>query len=406
MTQALRHPIVIGSAGGEYMESVVVVDWAIEPGDPVKTGQTIVTVETAKAATEIAATQDGFLAEILHAAGSEVPVGSVLGYVSDRPEAAAPSRATADEPAPAPIEHVVASSPRAARPIVSPLARRLAAEAGLDLSQLKGSGPNGRIKKRDIEKLARPAILPASDSALPIVFLHGFAADRNIWRWVIPLLRLRNRVITPDLPRHGGALETPARSISDLAAAVATSLEGQGISDAHVVGHSLGGAAALALTGFGALRIHSLCLLAPAGLGPEINGGFLGGIAGAQTPESLAPWLEAMVGDPKVLPANFAQAVLRQRRQDNSAEAQLRLSADIFPNGTQQQDLAANLKALRIPAKIIWGKKDRIIPMAHAFKAPGTTALHLLDETGHVPHLECPDIVARLIDELILATGR
>lgn len=404
MTEALRHPIVIDSAGGEYMETVVVVDWAFKPGDPVKTGETIVTVETAKAATEIAATQDGFLAEILHAAGSEVPVGSVLGYVSNEPDTAAQSRAAENKASPALAEQTAAPSPRRHRPIASPLARRLAAEAGIDLSQLKGSGPNGRIKKRDIEKHAKPAVWAAE--ALPIVFLHGFAADHNIWRWVIPLLHLRNRVVTPDLPRHGRALDTPAESISDLAAAIAASLAAEGISDAHVVGHSLGGATALALAGFGTLRIHSLCLLAPAGLGSEINGGFLDGIVGAQTPESLTPWLETMVGNPKTLPANFAQAVLRQRLQDKSAEVQSRLSADIFPNGTQREDLSANLKALRIPAKIIWGKEDRIIPMAHAFEAPGTTALHLLDGTGHVPHLECPDIVARLIDELVLATGR
>lgn len=400
----MRHPIVIDSAGGEYMDSVVVVDWAAKPGDPVKIGETIVTVETAKAATEVAAPHDGFLAEILHKAGNEVPVGSVLGYVSDRPDAVEPlvtSPATVQGlPTPAP------ASPRAPRPIASPLARRLAAEAGLDLSQMKGSGPNGRIKKRDIEKTAKPAALSAKDSALPIVFLHGFAADRNIWRWVIPLLRVRNRVITPDLPGHGSALATPAKNIGDLAAAIAASLDAEGIGDAHVVGHSLGGATALALTGIGNLRMHSLCLLAPAGLGPDINGEFLGGIVGAQNPESLAPWLDMMVCDPRILPANFAQAVLWQRGQGNSAEAQSRLAADIFPNGVQHEDLSANLKTLRIPAKILWGRKDQIIPMSHAFKAQGTTALHLLEETGHVPHLECPDIVARLIDELVLATGR
>lgn len=405
---ATRHPIVIDTAGGEYMESVMVVDWARKPGDPVKIGETIVTVETAKAATEIAATHDGYLAQILHAAGSEVPIGSILGYVSDRPDMAASSPAgeVAQPQASAALTRDF-PAPRRTRTIASPLARRLAAETGIDLAQVKGSGPNGRIKKRDIDKasaiLPKPAVLA---NALPIVFLHGFATDRNIWRWVIPLLRVRNRVITPDLPGHGSALTTPAQSIGDLAAAIAATLEAEGISDAHVVGHSLGGATALALAGIGALRIHSLCLLAPAGLGTEINGDFLEGIVGAETPESLTPWLDMMVGDSRVLPAGFAQAALWQRRQDNSAAVQSRLAADIFANGSQHEDFSRNLKALRIPAKILWGRDDRIIPMAHAFTAPGTTAIHLLEKTGHVPHLECPDIVARLIDELVLATGR
>ena len=65
-----RHPIVIDAAGGEYMESVVITSWGAAPGAAVKAGDTIVTVETAKAATEIPAAHDGYLAEIRFAVGS------------------------------------------------------------------------------------------------------------------------------------------------------------------------------------------------------------------------------------------------------------------------------------------------------------------------------------------------
>jgi pimeloyl-ACP methyl ester carboxylesterase len=50
---------------------------------------------------------------------------------------------------------------------------------------------------------------------------------------------------------------------------------------------------------------------------------------------------------------------------------------------------------------VIWGRQDRIIPVAHAQNLPGNIALHLLSETGHVPHLEKPALVARLIAELV-----
>ena len=75
----MQHPIQIDSAGGEYMETVVVLEWAVAPGAAVKAGDTVVTVETAKAATEIAAPADGFLTEIRFDAGQEAPVGVVLG---------------------------------------------------------------------------------------------------------------------------------------------------------------------------------------------------------------------------------------------------------------------------------------------------------------------------------------
>ena len=86
------HPISIDSAGGEYMETVLVIAWAMKSGDPVKTGDLLVTVETAKAATEIEADRDGWLAEIFFAEGQEAPVGAVLGTIADsKPMAGQPA---------------------------------------------------------------------------------------------------------------------------------------------------------------------------------------------------------------------------------------------------------------------------------------------------------------------------
>ncbi|MBN9549961.1 MAG: lipoyl domain-containing protein, partial [Alphaproteobacteria bacterium] len=78
-TASATPPISIDSAGGEYMEAVLVVAWAAKPGDPVKAGDLIVTVETAKAATEIEADRDGWLADIFFTEGQVAPVGAVLG---------------------------------------------------------------------------------------------------------------------------------------------------------------------------------------------------------------------------------------------------------------------------------------------------------------------------------------
>ncbi len=424
------HPISIDSAGGEYMEAVLVIAWAAKPGDPVKAGDLVVTVETAKAATEIEASSDGWLAEVFFAEGQEAPVGAVLGTIADeRPM-------TGGEPAPAatamqvsapqkdPADQASASARTPGeRPIASPLARRMAAAAGLDLSTLTGSGPNGRIKKRDVDAAlaARgtalpqgrreetpPAFLPSPlpvRQAAPVVLIHGFGADRSIWRQVIPLLGPAVEAIGLDLPGHGAEAARPASSIEDIAFSLCDRLAGLQVTGAHLVGHSLGGAAALALSRLGRLSVRSVTLFAPGGLGPEINAGFVNGLARATTAQSLERWLSVMVGSAAALPGGYAQAAFRQMERNGNRGALVAMAESLFPDGAQAFDLAADLAGLTVPTRIVWGRLDRVIPPAHAARVPGFAAVHLLDGIGHVPQLEAPALAARLIGETVRSAG-
>lgn len=422
------HPISIDSAGGEYMEAVLVVAWAAKSGDPVKTGDLIVTVETAKAATEIEADRDGWLADIYFVEGQEAPVGAVLGTIADeRPVMGqadpAVTAATAD-PLPVTGSPAPARQP-GGRAIASPLARRLAAATGLDLSTVPGTGPRGRIKKRDIDAAlakrsdrsglldAGPAASPAPRVAAsvaarqtaPTVLLHGFGADRSVWRQVVPLLEPLMETIALDLPGHGAEAARPASSIEEIAFDLSDRLEAMGISDAHIVGHSLGGAAALALARLGRLTVRSVTLLAPAGLGPEINAGFIAGLARSTTVQALERWLAVMVGDPRILPAGYAQAGLRQMEKAGNRDALSSMAEALFPDGTQGFDLTAALAELGVPTRLVWGKLDRVAPAAHAARAPGFAAVHLLDGIGHVPQIEAPALTARLIAETVRSCG-
>ncbi|MBZ9796868.1 alpha/beta fold hydrolase [Mesorhizobium sp. ES1-4] len=429
------HPITIDSAGGEYMEAVLVIAWAVKPGDPVKAGDLVVTVETAKAATEIEADRDGWLADIFFAEGQEAPVGAVLGTIADeKPMAGQPA-----SPGPA-IAAATAANPRelvadeasssirqpGSRLIASPLARRLAAAAGLDLAAISGSGPRGRIKKRDIDAAlaARtneqdaavqrtPAPGRTSSVAAPmvarqamlVVFIHGFGADRSVWRQVVPLLGSGIETISLDLPGHGGEATTTASSIEEIAFLLSDRLEEMGVGNAHLVGHSLGGATALALTRLGRLAVRSVTLLAPGGLGPEINAGFIAGLARATTVQALERWLAAMVGDPSALPGGYAQAALRQIEKTGNRETLVAMAESLFPDGTQGFDLGGALAELAVPTRLIWGRLDRIIPAAHAARAPGFAAVHLLDGIGHVAQIEAPALTARLITETVRSAG-
>jgi pyruvate dehydrogenase E2 component (dihydrolipoamide acetyltransferase) len=424
----MSYPITIDSAGGEYMETVVIVEWAVALGEAVRAGDVVVTVETAKAATEIEASHDGYLTEILYPVGSEAPVGAVLGRIGESMEAvSAPAEATtenavdSDEDAAGPK-----AAPKAgARVVASPLARRLAKAAGIDLAAVRGSGPRGRIKQRDIEavivaggtpiKQAVPraaAIAGAQATSAPtvaadlppLVLLHGFGADRFAWRWVAPLLDCANRVVTLELPGHGNQAADPARSIDDMAFALSDQLEALGIARAHLVGHSLGGAVALKLAQLGRVETLSLGLIAPAGLGPEINGAFLRGFLDATGPDNLMPWLKLMVSNPAALPNGFGAAVMRQRNSVGIA-AQAEIAGRLFANGTQSFDLRDALQSVRVPTRVIWGRQDAIIPAHHAAAVPGTAGLHLLNGIGHTAPMECPDLLARIIVELVRSVG-
>jgi pyruvate dehydrogenase E2 component (dihydrolipoamide acetyltransferase) len=173
------------------MEEGRLVKWLKNEGDAVKNGDVLAEVETDKAVMELAARGEGLLRKRLVNEGDAVPVGTLVGVIAaaaedisalvgpkvegggSKVEAAAPAVSpapaapapppTAPRPtAPAPTAAVTAP-PSNGRTLSSPLAKRLADEKGLDLSRVAGSGPGGRIIKRDIEA----AIQAGGSSAVP-----------------------------------------------------------------------------------------------------------------------------------------------------------------------------------------------------------------------------------------------
>ncbi|HVE21231.1 MAG TPA: pyruvate dehydrogenase complex dihydrolipoamide acetyltransferase [Acidocella sp.] len=160
--------------------------WLKKEGDEIKSGDVLAEIETDKATMEVEAVDEGFLAKIVVADDTEgVPVNAVIGILTatkgeavDAPkEAPKPAAAKEAEPAKAaePAKPALAAQPVSApaqgeRIFVSPLAKRMAKQAGIDLATIKGSGPNGRIVKADLDKAgAAPAAAaaPAAQAAAP-----------------------------------------------------------------------------------------------------------------------------------------------------------------------------------------------------------------------------------------------
>lgn len=176
----------------------VISSWQVAVGDQVEIGQQLAEIETDKAVVELLAETAGTILQLIGKPGDEMEVGSTIAMVgepgesADAPAGEAPAAAPEPEPVPAPAAPTVASSSPVAAPVanpvatpaatpevapqtpgrqlVSPIARKLAKDAGVDVSQITGTGPSGRVVRRDVEAsvanettTAQPAAAAAAD---------------------------------------------------------------------------------------------------------------------------------------------------------------------------------------------------------------------------------------------------
>jgi pyruvate dehydrogenase E2 component (dihydrolipoamide acetyltransferase) len=319
-------------------------------------------------------------------------------------------------------------------PRATPVARRLAREDGIALDALLGTGPKGRIQRSDVEEeIARgkaPAPVPElplpapaapafvadwipqpgdlhvttrKGTGIPLVMVHGFAADSAGWMALERALPRDLPLIRIDLPSHG---RSPLRRLSgfaELAKALVQTFDRIVDGPVHLLGHSLGGALSLALADIRPRQIKTLSLIAPAGLGPEIDGAALTGIARASTADSLAPWLKRLTARPDGISHDFAKAAMLARLDPALRAAQQELAEVLFPDGVQAFDLTAALERVIAPTVMVWGRDDRILPWKQALAVPGGVALHLMRGVGHVPHIEDPEALAAVIGRHIRA---
>ncbi|WP_186403208.1 pyruvate dehydrogenase complex dihydrolipoamide acetyltransferase [Sphingopyxis sp. P1IMeth2] len=166
------------------MEEGTLAKWLVKEGDSVQSGDLLAEIETDKATMEFEAVDEGTIAQILIPEGTDnVKVGTLIAVIASEDEdagsakvaptpAPAPAPAAKADPAPAPAA-APAPAPTAAptpaaqgeRIKASPLAKRIAADKGIDLAALTGSGPGGRIVKADLEGAAASTAAPASAAA-------------------------------------------------------------------------------------------------------------------------------------------------------------------------------------------------------------------------------------------------
>lgn len=415
MTSVLTMPRL-----GETMEEGTLVSWMVEPGQPFSRGESIVEVETDKTIVEFPALGDGVLVETLAEVGQVVAVGEPIARVdvgdgpdwtdaSDEADASTKGEAAGTDDTRLEVARAETTSAPALgdqRLRATPLARRIARQKGVDLASLSGTGRRGRIERRDVEAAGQDvdsnlqiahgiAYLEKGPAhGAPILFLHGFAGDHTVWAAVqSQLARADRRTIAVDLPSHGAATANAAArgALTPPVLALADDLLGPG--PVHLVAHSMGAIAAVALAK--ARPVASVTLIAPVGLGSAIDADFVRGLAAPKSAEDVTTLLSRMTNGPMGLSAaaiaDFHTALGKGRLSA--------LAADLVGMSGQAVDLRTGLADLagRMPVHMILGHRDRIIDWREALDVSPRIAVHHLPDAGHMPHWEALAMVTEIL---------
>ncbi len=239
----------------------------------------------------------------------------------------------------------------------------------------------------------------------PLLLVHGFGGAAVNWTEVAPLLAGR-RLLIPDLPGHGASTPLPAPSLAGFADAIA------GIVDepVGVVGHSLGGVVALRLAERRPELVTGLVLAAPAGISSATRRAELTlGVAGVLRPGRLAAFhLERILRSPRLKSLLFGRfevanpAMLSERAVRGFLEA-MPLHTDALGAGLAlaRDDPRRDLDRVRCPVLVLFGARDRQVPVADGFEYARRlrASLRVIADCGHLLIGERPDVVARAVLE-------
>jgi len=363
-------PLTMPKLGLSMTEGQVAA-WHKADGEAITAGEEIADIETPKITTALESPAAGTLRRKLVGPGEIVPVGALIGVLADPVTPEAEVEAFIEE-----------------------WRARFAAE--------KEAEPEAAVPEPErVETPYGPIqVLEAGPrEAPPVVLIHGFGSDYQSFLLLQPLLASRFFTLAIDLPGHGGSTKNlPGPDPASLAKAVSAAMTARGIEAAHLVGHSLGGAVALALAEQEPARALALTLISPAGLGPEINAEFIAGFIAARRPRALATVLALLFADEKTpVGHEVVEAVLRAKRLDGAEAALSAIAAANFPAGRQAYSLRHVLDDPARPANVVWGRHDRIIPASQAGRLPAHVKVAIYEDAGHVAHMEKPEQVARLI---------
>jgi pyruvate dehydrogenase E2 component (dihydrolipoamide acetyltransferase) len=351
-----------------------VVKWLIKEGAEVVAGTEVVEIETEKIASAVEAPVGGILRRRIAQEGDVVPVAGLLGVIAD----------------PSVPDNEIA---RLIQEFLVTFVPEEAAVADSATQKIEVGGLSLRYLRR-------------GDGGEPVLMLHGFGGDLNNWRFNHDALAARFTVYALDLPGHGESSKTICEgSIISLSEVVEGFMDAIGLSKAHLIGHSLGGAITLYLGLNHPNLVSSITLISSAGLGPEINVEYVDGFINANRRNEIRPLLQKLFADPSLVNRQLVDDVLKFKRLDGVGKA-LRIIADgLISQGMQAVLLRDHLAEISAPILAIWGAEDQIIPTSQSIGLPASVRIETIEDHGHMVHMEAPSEVNRMIESFLLMVG-
>nr|WP_207955855.1 acetoin dehydrogenase dihydrolipoyllysine-residue acetyltransferase subunit [Rubrobacter marinus] len=355
---------------GLSMTEGTVVQWLVEEGAELNNGDEVVEVESEKINNAVETPSPGVLRRRVAKEGDVLPVGGLLGVIADA--------SVTDEEIDAYVEEF---------------------QATFVPEEEEAGGPEPQtveIGGRNIQYLA-----VGEGEGTPLVLLHGFGGDINIWVFNQEALAEGGRTVyAVDLPGHGGSTKDVGEGdLASLVNVVAGFMDEMGVEKAHLFGHSMGGAVAASFAIGHPERVRSLSLIASAGLGEEINGEYIEGFIAANRRKEMKSTLGLLFANPDLVNRQLVNDVIRFKRLDGVDEALRRLADNLFPDGKQAD--VPDLSGVEVPMLVVWGREDRILPVSHSENAPQNARVEVLDETGHMPQMEAAGQTNRIIGEFL-----
>jgi pyruvate dehydrogenase E2 component (dihydrolipoamide acetyltransferase) len=343
-----------------------VVEWLAAEGTQISCGDEVLEVETEKSVGVVESPVGGTLRRHVARSGQEIPVGGLLAVVGD-------ASVSDDE-----IDRFVEA---------------FVPEETSDESESSEAAPEfAEVGGRTLRYLKQ------GDGSPSALLVHGFAGNLNNWLFNQTVLASDRAVYALDLPGHGrsskdvgdGSLETLANMLCEW-------LDTVGLPRVHLVGHSMGGAIALAMALEHPDRVLSCTLIASAALGSEIDADYLDGVVKADRRKQLKPYLERLFADPSLATRQLVDDVLKFKRVDGVREALTTLVGSFVADGKQARVYRDRLDEISVPILVIWGKNDRVLPPSHAEALPERCEVEVLSDCGHMVQMEASGEVNRLI---------
>ena len=350
------HPIVMPKWGLAMTEGMVIA-WHAEPGSAVKAGDEIADIETAKITNVFESPVAGTLRRLVAPTDEMVPVGALLAVV------------TGDGVSDTELDAYVTEF-----------------QANFVPEEADDAGPEPEYVEAGGRRLR---YLKMGDGGTAVVFIHGFGGDLNSWMFNQPALSEDRATYAIDLPGHGGSTKDVGDGdVQEMVRTVVDFLDVLDIGQAHLVGHSFGGATALLLALRHPTRVASVTALCTAGLGDDINMDFINGFIGGKRRKDMKPVLELLMADPSLISRDMINDVLKFKRLDGAEAALTTIRDTVFAGGRQTGSLRSHLGELRVPCQVIWGREDRIVPASHSDGLPPEIKVSILDGAGHMAHME------------------